>query len=64
MDIFKLKNNFEKRNYNDSKNNSDENNVIFKDVKNKTKTKCCPFCGSKEFHNHKTYKISLKNSVF
>ena len=46
MDILKLNNNFEK-NYKDSKNNYDENDVIFKDVKNKTKTKCCPFCGSK-----------------
>lgn len=63
MDILKLNNNFEK-NYKDSKNNNDENNVIFKDVKNKTKTKCCPFCKSKEFHNHNTYKITLKNSVF
>ena len=63
MDILKLNNNFEK-NYKDSKNNNDENSVIFKDVKNKTKTKCCPFCESKEFHNHNTYKITLKNSVF
>ena len=63
MDILKLNNNFEK-NYKDSKNNNDENNVIFKDVKNKTKIKCCPFCKSKEFHNHNTYKITLKNSVF
>ena len=63
MDILKLNNNFEK-NYKDSKNNYDENSVIFKDVKNKTKTKCCPFCKSKEFHNHNTYKITLKNSVF
>ena len=64
MDILKLNNNFEKRNYNDSKNNYDENSVIYKDVKNKTKIKCCPFCGSKEFHNHNNYKITLKNSVF
>ena len=35
MDILKLNNNFEKRNYNDSKNNYDENSVIYKDVKNK-----------------------------
>ena len=64
MDILKLNNNFEKRNYNDSKNNYDENSVIFKDVKNKTKIKCCPFCKSKKIHNHNTYKITLKNSVF
>lgn len=63
MDILKLNNNFEK-NYNDSKKNFDKYDVIFKDVKNKTKTKCCPFCESKKFHNHNTYKISLKNSVF
>jgi len=63
MDIFELKNNFEK-NYKDSKNNSDENIVIIKNVKNNSKTKCCPFCGSKEFHNHNTYKILLKDSVF
>ena len=64
MDILKLNNNFEKRNYNDSKNNYDENSVIYKDVKNKTKIKCCPFCKSKKIHNHNTYKITLKNSVF
>ena len=29
MDILKLNNNFEKRNYNDSKNNYDGNSVIF-----------------------------------
>ena len=63
MDILKLNNNFEK-NYKDSKNNYDENSVIYKDVKNKTKIKCCPFCKSKKFHNHNTYKITLKNSVF
>ncbi len=64
MDILKLNNNFEKRNYKESKKNFDKNNVFFKDVKNKTKTKCCPFCGSKNFHNHNNYKILLKNSVF
>ena len=37
MDILKLDNNFEKRNYKESKKNLDENNVIFKNVKNKTK---------------------------
>ena len=63
MDILELNNNFEK-NYDDSKKNFDKDDVIFKDVKNKTKTKCCPFCKSKEFHNHNTYKITLKNSVF
>ena len=64
MDVLKLDNNFGKRNYKESKKNLDENNVIFKNVKNKTKTKCCPFCGSKKFHNHNNYKILLKNSVF
>lgn len=64
MDILKLNNNFEKRNYKESKKIFDENNIISKNVKNKTKTKCCPFCGSENFHNHNNYKISLKNSVF
>ena len=64
MDILKLNNNFEKKNYKESKKNFDKDDVIFKDVKNKTKIKCCPFCGSKEFHNHNNYKITLKNSIF
>ena len=63
MDILKLKKNFEYKNCKESKIFCDDNNII-KDVKNKTKTKCCPFCKSKEFHCHNTYKILLKNSVF
>ena len=43
MDILKLDNNFEKRNYKESKKNLDENNVIFKNVKNKTKNKMLAF---------------------
>ena len=62
MDILKLKKNFEK-NCKESKIFCDDNNII-KDVKNKTKTKCCPFCRSKEFHCHNNYNILLKNSVF
>ena len=49
MDILKLDNNFEKRNYKESKKNLDENNVIFKNVKNKTKTKCFLFVDQKNF---------------
>ena len=63
MDILKLKKNFEYKNCKESKIFCDDNNII-KDVKNKTKTKCCPFCESKNFHCHNTYKILLKNSVF
>lgn len=63
MDILKLKNNFNNKNYNESKNLFNVNKIV-KNVKNQHKIKCCPFCSSKKFHQHNHYEILLKNNVF